>query len=202
MKKSDKNKVGIVLLAAGSGSRMGMPKQLLVYDKEPLILHTLGHLQQLELPITVVLGARAALIRPVLTGQAVEIVENSDWEAGMGSSMQVGLQTQLDKDGVLLCVVDQPFLDNTVLEALLERYFEAPSAQDAIVAASYKDGTLGVPAIFGASWYEPLLSLPPTVGARKLIRSNEDQVLKVDFSAGNFDLDRPEDWENFRGLTK
>lgn len=202
MKKSDKKDIGIVLLAAGEGSRMGMPKQLLVYEKEPLILHVLGHLKKLELPITVVLGARAAMIRAVLMGQGVQIVENPAWESGMGGSMQAGIRTHMDKHGVLLCVVDQPFLNDDVLNDLIERFYQAPAPTDAIVAARYKNSMLGVPAIFGSAWFDQLLSLPPKVGARKLIRTNEDKVLKVDFTAGDFDLDRPEDWENFRGLTK
>ena len=202
MKKSDKKDIGIVLLAAGAGSRMGMPKQLLVYEKEPLILHVLSHLKKLGLPITVVLGARAKMIRPVLKGQNIQIVENPDWEAGMGGSMQAGIRTHDDKSGVLLCVVDQPFLNAGILNNLLDQFYQASSPADALVAAQYKNGMLGVPAIFGSAWFDQLLSLPSQVGARKLIRSNEAQVLKVNFSAGDFDLDRPEDWENFRELTK
>lgn len=202
MKKDDKKKVGIVLLAAGVSSRMGMPKQLLVYNKEPLILHILGHLKELNLPITVVLGARAALIQPVLQDQDVQIVTNPDWEAGMGGSMQMGVRTHLEKEGVLLCVVDQPFLTADILGALLQRFNEADNSSESIVAARYQDGTLGVPAIFGSAWLDKLLALPPKVGARKLIRANEEVVLTVDFSKGHFDLDRPEDWENFRELTE
>ena len=70
-----------------------MPKQLLVYDQEPLVLHILDKLLPLRLPITIVLGARAELIRPVIADLPIHIVVNREWATGMGGSMQAGLRT-------------------------------------------------------------------------------------------------------------
>lgn len=198
MNKDDQKQIGIILLAAGSASRMGMPKQLLVYDRQPLILHILDKLIPLGCPITVVLGARASLIRPVLAHLPITIIAHEEWADGMGGSMQAGLRTHLDKQAVLLCVVDQPFLEETVLTKLLACVEQTPAPEKVIAAARYTDGTLGVPALFGRNWFEQLLALPPESGARKLLRANKHIVKSIDFPMGNFDLDRPEDWESFR----
>ena len=202
MKETKTNpSVGIILLAAGSASRMGMPKQLLVYQQEPLILHVLDKLLALNLPVTVVLGARAALIRPVLNDYPVQIVENPDWDKGMGGSMQAGLQSHLDKEAVLLCVVDQPFLNAEILQALLGILNTTPHPREVLGCAQYADGTLGVPALLGEKWFDTMLKLPPQAGARKILRSNQEQLATILFPQGDFDLDKPEDWEKFRRLT-
>ena len=202
MEKNDKKSIGIVLLAAGSASRMGMPKQLLVYEKKPLILHTLEKLLVLQYPVTVVLGARATMIKPVIKDYPVQIVENKDWAAGMGGSMQLGLRTHLDKQAVLLAVVDQPLLSVDVLKALLRIMDNVEDPTEVLGAARYQNEVIGVPALFGSSWYKLMLELPAKVGARKLLRQHQRKVTVVDFPTGDFDLDNPQDWEKFRDKTE
>ncbi|MEL6969499.1 MAG: nucleotidyltransferase family protein [Bacteroidota bacterium] len=202
MKEKDPKSVGIVLLAAGTASRMGMPKQLLVYEQKPLILHTLDKLMALESPITVVLGARAAMIRPVISEYPVTIVENESWAEGMGGSMQLGLQTHLDKKAVLLAVVDQALLTVTVLKNILRIVDEADQPAAVLGAARYQNDVLGVPAVFGREWYPVMMELPRKAGARKLLRQHESKVTVIDFPDGDFDLDKPQDWEKFRSKTE
>ncbi|MBD0255631.1 MAG: NTP transferase domain-containing protein, partial [Cytophagales bacterium] len=84
--------VGLVILAAGSSSRMGQPKQLLPYDGESLVRRSarLGLLSGC-FPVTVVLGANSLLIGTELEDLPVFVTENPDWEAGMASSIRAGL---------------------------------------------------------------------------------------------------------------
>ena len=56
-----------LLLAAGAGRRMGRPKALVELDGEPLVRRALRALTDGGLaPVVVVLGARAADVRPIL----------------------------------------------------------------------------------------------------------------------------------------
>jgi CTP:molybdopterin cytidylyltransferase MocA len=190
--------IGIVLLAAGQASRMGMPKQLLVHERVPLIRHLVTLLLGMELPVCVVLGARAKLVRPVIADLPIQIVINEDWKSGMAGSLKHGLEVFREKDGVLFCVVDQPYLSKEVLKLFIDRFQSAAEPTSLILTARYESGRLGVPALFGRQWYKQLSNLAPEFGARQLIRSEKDSVEIIDFPAGDFDLDRPEDWDKYR----
>ena len=57
------NKTGIIILAAGSSTRLGKPKQLLSYQNKPLIEHITGEAVKANLsPIVIVTGANAEQI--------------------------------------------------------------------------------------------------------------------------------------------
>ena len=55
--------------------------------------------------------------------------------------------------------------------------------------------------MLGEKWFDTMLKLPPQAGARKILRSNQEQLATILFPQGDFDLDKPEDWEKFRRLT-
>jgi CTP:molybdopterin cytidylyltransferase MocA len=191
-------KVGLVLLAAGEASRMGMPKQLLVDQKQPLIRHMAQLLLQLNQSLVVVLGARAKLIQPVIADLPLKVVVNKDWQLGMGTSVLAGLNALRDMDGILFCVVDQPYLNEKLLRTFLEAFDQLSENDLGIIAARYKNGRLGVPALFSKVWFEALEKVTPKEGARNIIRREQDKLLAIDFPEGLFDLDSPEDWDEFR----
>lgn len=193
-----KKKLGIVLLAAGEASRMGMPKQLLVHQKEPLIRHMAQLLLKFNQPVAVVLGARAALIQAVIADLPIQVIINKDWQLGMGTSVLAGLELFRAMDGILFCVVDQPYLNEKTLRNFMEAFAQLTENDHGILAARYENGRLGVPALFSKVWFEALEKVTPEEGARKIIRKEQDKLLAIDFPEGLFDLDRPEDWEEFR----
>ena len=82
---------GIVILAAGASTRMGEPKQLLVFDGRPLLVRAVdAALASAAWPVVVVLGAHAEKIRPLLARHPVLISENPAWAEGMASSVRAG----------------------------------------------------------------------------------------------------------------
>ncbi|MEZ4983645.1 MAG: nucleotidyltransferase family protein [Saprospiraceae bacterium] len=193
----------IILLAAGASVRMGQPKQLLPIGEQPLLLHTLSQLLPLSCPIIVVLGAFHEQISPLLYDSPVEVVVNTHWQQGMGSSMKAGLsmvQTRAPGvSSVLFVVVDQPKLNTALLENMLECYRQHPQPAGCIVAAQYSNGTLGVPALFGKGWFASLHQLNNEAGAGVLIRSQQATITPVSFPEGEWDLDFPSDyfkWKN------
>ena len=77
----------IVILAAGSSSRMGEPKQLLPYNHTTLLGNAIEQAKKSDAQkIVLVLGANAHLIEEAHKSAEVEFVINPDWENGMGSS--------------------------------------------------------------------------------------------------------------------
>jgi CTP:molybdopterin cytidylyltransferase MocA len=200
----NKLKIGLLLLAAGESSRMGMPKQLLVHQHEPLIRHVIEELLVLELPLAVVLGARSAMIKAVISDFPIEIVVNDKWKAGMGSSLKAGLHCLEEKypdlEGVLCCVVDQPFLTHKLLNEYLKVLNTLADKRDGLIAARYQNKTVGVPALLGANYIKEIYKEDDHIGARKLLRQYADRVLTIDFPLGDFDLDNQQDWMKFREM--
>jgi CTP:molybdopterin cytidylyltransferase MocA len=93
------SRIGAVLLAAGKSTRMGEPKQVLPLAGRPLLAHTLENLQTARISeIILVLGFAADEIRRRVAVDGVKVVENPDYEQGMGSSLRVGLSARPPAD--------------------------------------------------------------------------------------------------------
>ena len=99
-----------LLLAAGAGRRMGMPKALVEgSDGVPWVVSAARTLAVGGCAETVVvIGAASAQVRLLLEAEPVTIVEATDWEAGMGSSLRAGLNAIADHraDAALVHLVD------------------------------------------------------------------------------------------------
>ena len=80
--------VGAVILAAGSSSRMGTPKQMLQFEGSSLLRRAaLAALGAKCRPVVVVTGAHAALCQRELDGLEVREAFNAGWETGMASTV-------------------------------------------------------------------------------------------------------------------
>lgn len=188
-----------LLLAAGEARRFGMPKQLLVSKGQPLLRHMILEWQGASnWPLAVVLGARAATIRPVIEDLPIHIVENKDWQSGMASSIRVGLQDLLQRyselEAVVIMVGDQVYLDSEILERVMAAYQETKAE---IVACRYENDGKGVPVLFTRDYFSSLLGLEGQEGARQLLTSQASSVKWIDFPRGYLDIDQPDDWENY-----
>ena len=195
------NHLGVIILAAGASRRMGRPKQLLEYQGKTLLNRVVDLAIGLgENPIVVVLGAHVNRIRPTISSREVIVVDNPDWDSGMGSSIRTGLRTLLDNhpgiQAALVLLVDQPHLTSELLQTMI---VEQRKNGAAVVAARY-DNVLGVPALFDRGIFPELLRLNQQVGARKVIEAYRENLHAISFPAGAIDLDTPEDWERFRTL--
>ena len=190
--------ISVIILAAGAASRMGKPKQLLVYRGKTLLQHTIDKAGSItKNSIYVVVGARSKQIISSVDGDRINWVFNPKWELGMSSSIQAGLKKvmELEKNlnGVIILLVDQPLITIEHLQNLVDRFEET---QAPIVASEY-NGKTGVPALFSSLLFNELLVLEGQGGARYLIRSYEKQLERISFPEGQLDLDTPEDWASF-----
>ncbi len=190
--------VGIILLAAGSSSRMGQSKQLLKIREVAMLVHsTTIALESGIDPVVVVLGANEEEHRKALEYLTVHIVMNHRWENGMGGSLKEGLTYLLQKkptiNAVMVMVCDQPLLTGEHLKKIRENYLQSGKP---IVASQYS-GTLGVPVLFHKTLFSEILALPDDQGAKKIIQQHPHDTLAIDFPAGSIDLDTPDDYRNF-----
>lgn len=148
--------------------------------------------------IAVVVGEQRDLIEMELRDTPAVLVENAEWQRGLGSSIRSGLShllsTQPGLDAVVLVACDQPFVDASLIKSLIA---QQETSGKPIVASSYAD-TLGVPALFDRACFESLLALPDDSGAKALIESRSADVAQVEFERGVLDIDTPADFERIR----
>ena len=184
----------LILLAAGSSSRMGAPKQVLDFRRKPLLRHAAEVAVATGCsPIVVVLGARATELRPMLANLPVQVVVNDQWSEGIGTSIRAGVRAVADHPvGAILALAYQPFVKPEALRALVDKHRETTLP---IVASRY-EGTVGVPVFFSASLFDTLLALEPTQSCKGVILSHAAETLLLDCPDGAIDIDTPEDYRN------
>ena len=188
--------VAAIILAAGGSSRFGRVKQLLEFGGKTLIEHTINAARDAGCnPTVIVTGGDAAEITKIIRSETVSVVENENWNRGIGTSIRKGLQQLIElapqTKAVVLLVSDQPFVTAEVVTGLIKRW-RTQSKQ--IVASSYSE-TLGVPALFDASCFDELLQLADGSGAKPIIMKNRNRVSDFPFAEGATDIDTPTDYE-------
>ena len=189
-------KIGLIILAAGAATRMGRPKQLLSYQGRSLILHAVEvALASMSQPIIVVLGAYVEQIKPELMSKAVQVVENSQWQEGMSSSIRAGismlLKTNSKLDAVIISLADQPLVSPQIFNQLIQSYQET---QKVIIASKYNE-TTGVPALFSNALFPELMQLEGDKGAKALIQKYIDTGLILLIPEAAIDIDTPDDYK-------
>ncbi|WP_158615351.1 NTP transferase domain-containing protein [Acidipila sp. EB88] len=188
-----------ILLAAGSSTRLGQPKQLVSYQGEPLVARAARlALAAGASPVVVVAGPHTAACREVLATLSVQIMENPEHAAGMGSSLRLGMQSLQSLQEprparVLVMVCDQPLLRVEHLRLLLDA-----DCPDGIAAASYGEEPrrVGVPAVFDRRHFAALAAATGDQGARALLRSLP--VTAVPIPEAAMDVDTPDDLARLR----
>ena len=185
-----------MILAAGASARLGKPKQLLQYNGKSLLQHVLSEaISSYASPVIVVLGANSDLISKEIDKTKVYIIENTDWEEGMASSVRIGLSTLSEifpsGDAVIFMVCDQPYVSASLLNDLINTQVETGKL---IVTCNYGDA-IGPPALFHQSLFPELMQLKGDAGARKIIQQHSNEVATVLFTEGKIDIDTNDDYE-------
>jgi molybdenum cofactor cytidylyltransferase len=183
-----------VILAAGSSSRLGRPKQLLDLGGVPLLTHVLRNAAASSLDqVVLVLGYEATAIANAVGEWGQRIVINPDFAAGQSTSLRLGL-TSIDpaSDAVMFLLGDQPQVGPEIIDAIIAA-FRASGA--AIVAPTY-GGRRGNPVLFAQELFPKLATVEGDRGARGLLLELHDQVDTIAVSAGPppRDIDTEEDY--------
>lgn len=186
--------VGAVLLAAGSASRFGAPKQVLVIDGVPMVRRAaMAALDAGLSPVMVVTGAHGDVVAASLSGLAVQNVVHTGWAHGMGSSIAAGIEAIMRQavslQAVMVLLADQPSIGADDLKRMLELHALAP---ERILAARY-DRHLGPPCLFPRVHFRDLATLDGSPGARGLLERYAACVDAFDLQAAAVDIDTPAD---------
>jgi molybdenum cofactor cytidylyltransferase len=190
--------VGAVLLAAGSGSRLGhRPKSLLELGGVPLIRRQLIALSGAGVDeVVVVLGHHAAAIEPVIQDFPVTIVHNPDPDAGQVSSLRVGLSALQGKhDAVLVSLADLALLNAQDLSDVIGAYKKRPEGTQVLIPTV--SDLPGNPVMFSQEVRQAVLSEGAHVGCKQWQAANLEAVHRwaTDNRRYRLDIDSPEDIE-------
>jgi len=187
-----------VILAAGSSSRLGRPKQLLALDGRPILEHVLeaaevsGTLGELVLVLGHAADEIEALVR--LPGNA-RIVRNAEFELGQSTSLRVGLWAcDPASEAAVILLGDQPRISPAAIRAVADGFARTGHT---IVRARYRDGP-GHPVLVAREEWESVLDIRGDTGARDLITARPEWVHEV-----GIDADRPWDvdtWADYERL--
>jgi molybdenum cofactor cytidylyltransferase len=198
---SSQSRFGVVVLAAGASTRMGTPKQLLIYQGKTLIRRAAETaLASVCDPVVVVLGASALTVGNELELPVI-VTRNREWETGMSSSVRAGLEALLAADngieGVVMMLCDQPFVTLALIDRLVERRLQTGKS---IVATDYHR-TYGVPALFAREFFPELAGLTGDRGARRIIQKHTHDMASVLFTDAAIDVDTPHDYNALRSVS-
>lgn len=190
-------KTGIIILAAGSSSRLGRPKQLLDYKGKTLLQTIINEALETSCrPVITVLGANAKEIASQHQHDQVNFVINESWENGMASSIVAGLSAIIrnnsEIESIIIAVADQAFIKMSNFNNLIEKQKETGKN---IIASTYAE-TIGTPVLFKKDYFEALLSLTGAEGAKKILKQYPQDVETVVFEHGEIDIDTETDYNN------
>lgn len=182
--------IATMILAAGSGRRMGGPKALLRLGEETLLHRTARvALEAGGAPVLAVVGDWD----PGLGDLAVKAILNPEAAEGMASSLRLGIAAlPLTAEAVLILAVDQPTVD----AALLRRLLALAAADPTRPAACAYAGTLGIPAVLPRRLFPELLALDGDRGAKAILLRENTAALP--FPDGEADLDTPPDLDRIK----
>lgn len=174
------SRIGIVLLAAGRGTRFGeAPKLLAPLDGVPLVRRVAeAALAARPRPVVAVLGANDAAVRQALAGLDLTFVRNGAYVDGLSTSLKAGIAALADCDAAIVMLGDMPLVDPAMIDRLAESFQRAAPKPAAIVPVH--GGRRGNPVllnlrVLGAE----IASLSGDRGAGPLLAGRSD-VIEID----------------------
>jgi molybdenum cofactor cytidylyltransferase/nicotine blue oxidoreductase len=182
-------RVVCAILAAGSGTRLGLPKTALRLGTATLLERALAACGAYE-RIVVAAAANAAEVPA-----GVRTIVNDAPERGMTHSLRLADAAVADRDAALVVLLaDTPFVDAT----LVARVLAARGAAD--VAYPVRAGRPGHPVVFGPRPRALIAALPDGDTLRTLRADPRWTRVEVDVADERpfLDVDTPEDVERAR----
>lgn len=195
--RQERSLIAAVVLAAGTSSRLGRPKQLLELRGRPLLQHAVDAAFEAGLDeIVVVLGHQAGEVAAALTlPEGARAVVNPNYVEGQSSSLRAGLRAvSLQVRAAVVLLGDQPGVSPAAIRAVAGAYEEAGGP---VVQAAY-GGQPGHPVLIDRRIWPEIETVEGDVGARDILSAHPEWVTTV-----NVGGDPPQDvdtWADYRRI--
>ena len=179
-----------VVLAAGTSSRFGTTKQIVVLGSKPLVVHAIDALRDAGVGETiVVVGHDRKAVEAVLPADVL-VVRNPAYRDGQATSLAAALHDVADdSEAAIVLQADQPGITADDLRSLIAGFRETRAQ---IARLRYLDGP--GPALLSREIYAEAGHLHGDAGARLLIASHPEWVHEVLLERrAPRDIDTPDD---------
>ncbi|WP_370741221.1 nucleotidyltransferase family protein [Thalassovita mangrovi] len=189
--------IAILILAAGSSSRMGPGRDKLLepVGGMPLLSLVIERAQSTGCPVFTCLPSPAHP-RAALIGDRATPIWVPDADDGMGVSIRTGITALPDDiDAAMILPADMPELTAEDLKTVLDQY-----QPGAIARGTGAAGKPGHPVIFPRSCFGMLARLDGDQGARGFLAAHPEKLQLIPLPARHAltDLDTPEAWAAWR----
>jgi molybdenum cofactor cytidylyltransferase len=185
-----------VVLAAGTSSRLGRPKQLLELRGRPLLQHAIDAAAGSGLDeVIVVLGHDSERVASALTlPPGIWVVVNREYEAGQSTSLRAGLESvDPEAEAAAILLGDQPLLTPPAISKVLDAF----RASEATIVRALWQGTPGHPVVLARSEWDSIKKLRGDKGARDLVATSA-RVEVVEM--GEPPVEDVDTWEQYEKL--
>ena len=177
---------------------MGEPKALLRVGEQTFIERIIAALVQVKMrEIIVVLGRHAEEIGPAIEKLPVRVVVNADYQKGQLSSLQAAIRSLRgdDCDGILVHLVDHPFVNPDLVEEMVQRFYDSKS----LIVVPICKGRRGHPVILSRRLFSELLAAPLEAGAKQVVHAHRAETLEIETSEPGvvIDIDTPADYKEY-----
>ena len=193
-------KIAILILAAGSSSRMGVPKQLLPVGETTLLGITIEHaLNSKANKVYCVLGSNAERIKASISKHNIEFIFNPNYKTGLSSSIVVGVKhlNNQNYNAILIALGDQPLITSEYFNEMIATFNKN---KENIVASKYNH-TLGVPSIIPKTYFSQLLNLKGDKGAKHFLNAKNLEINALE-NKNLMDIDTKKEYQDYLNLKK
>jgi len=197
MNEFTKEKLAVIVLAAGESKRFGSPKQLALWEGLPLLQRVVDLVIDFGFKPWVALGGHhdSIIQHEKINLESCQVVNVDDWSKGLSASIKATLgkliKEQKSLKGVIFLLADQPLLGQRELEKL---FCAADEDHTQIICSEYLingQASVGVPAYFPKQYFESLMLLEGDKGAKQVIQKNKYKAIPM--KKRLYDIDTPAD---------
>ncbi len=192
---NQERRVGGVILAAGTSSRMKGNKLLLPMPCGTTVLAAVidNALQAGLDSLVLVSGSQREAVEEIARQRGVDCVYNPDYEQGQSTSMKRGLDALPEGSAALFILGDQPLISADIYRKLADVYRRDGAK---IVVPRGEDGERGNPSLIAPELFHELRQITGDVGGRPVLRAHihEIQYVAVGGDAVLQDIDTPEQY--------
>ena len=191
-------RIGVLLLAAGSSTRMGSNKMLMQIDGETVLRRAAATAIAAGFdPVMVVTGHEREKAEAAIDGLDCLAAFNADYDTGIHTSVRAGIDELPDGvDAIVIMLADMPFVTAGMLRDLMARYRDSDAP---LVISRYGGEIPAPPMLYDRSLFGELRVMQRRCG-REVVRRHRDEAVELQWPMEALaDLDTPEDYETIRG---